>query len=328
VLAIALGCEPAKPPEVVVYTSIQPQFCEPILKQFTRETGISVWPKFDMESAQTDSIAETMLAERDTPRCDLFWNNEILNTLRLRDADVLRSYVSLPGLKLPSTARASDGTWYGIAASARVLIVNTNQIAEARRPKSIEELTDRQWYDRVGIAKPLFGTTATHAVCLFAAWGDERAARFFHSVKRNGRILAGNRQVAEAVAGGALSFGLTDAADAMFEIEQGAPVTIVYPDQGEGELGTLFIPNSVSLVAGSPNQPAAEQLLDFLLSPAVAFGLASGPAALIPLRADAADESRVKTPQMVRAMEVNWDTAAEKWDSTMEFLKQEFLSAD
>ena len=90
---------------------------------------------------------------------------------------------------------------------------------EERRPKSIRDLTDPQWYERCAIAKPLFGTTATHAACLFAAWGDAEAKEFLGGVKRNARIMSGNKQVAEAVAAGTLAFGLTDTDDALVEIE-------------------------------------------------------------------------------------------------------------
>ena len=65
--------------------------------------------------------------------------------------------------KYDAAYRSADLDWRGFAARARVLIVNTNLINEARRPKSIEDLVDPQWYDQCGIAKPLFGTTATHA---------------------------------------------------------------------------------------------------------------------------------------------------------------------
>ena len=41
------------------------------------------------------------------------------------------------------------------------------------------------WTKRCGIAKPLFGTTATHAACLFATWGDEKAKDFFRAIKGN-----------------------------------------------------------------------------------------------------------------------------------------------
>ena len=33
-----------------------------------------------------------IIAERDNPRCDVFWNNQLLNTLQLQDAGVLESY--------------------------------------------------------------------------------------------------------------------------------------------------------------------------------------------------------------------------------------------
>ena len=71
--------------------------------------------------------------------------------------------------------RAPDGTWHGFAARARILIVNTSLVPEARRaPTSIHDLADPKWKGRTGIAKPLFGTTATHAACLFASLGRRR----------------------------------------------------------------------------------------------------------------------------------------------------------
>ena len=36
----------------------------------------------------------------------------------------------------------------------------------------------------------------------------------------------------------------------------------------------------------------------------------------------------MKTPSEVRAMEVDWSAAAEKWDTAAEFLKTEFAAAE
>ena len=241
------------PDEVVVYTALDQEFSEPIFAEFTKETGIVVRPKFDTESTKTVGLAQAIIAERERPRCDLFWNNEILNTLRLEREGLLRPYRSPQADAFPASAKSPDGMWYGFAARARVLIVNTNRLGEERWPKSIRDLTDAQWYEQCAIAKPLFGTTATHAACLFAAWGDAEAKEFFVNVKLNARIMGGNKQVAQAVSANTVAFGLTDTDDALVEIERGMPVAIVYPDQEAGQVGTLFIPNTLALIKGSPN---------------------------------------------------------------------------
>ncbi len=136
--------------------------------------------------------------------------------------------------------------------------MNTKLVGEADRPKRIKDLLDPRWKGKIGIAKPLFGTTATHAACLFVAWGDEKAKAFFRDLKANAvQVLSGNKQVATAVGSGQLAFGLTDTDDAMGEVDAGSPVVIVYPDRNAGELGTLFIPNTLALIKGSPHPEAA-----------------------------------------------------------------------
>lgn len=320
------GCSKSSsgPPEVVVYTALDQEFSRPIFEKFTADTGIVVKVVYDTESTKTVGLTTRILGEAKRPRCDLFWNNEILNTERLERAGLLRAYNSPVGAEYPASARSPKGLWYGFAARARVLVVNTNQVPEERRPKSIRDLVDPQWYERCGIAKPLFGTTATHAACLFAAWGDDKAKEFFREVKRNTRIMAGNKQVAEAVAGGSLAFGLTDTDDALVEIEKGMPIAIIYPDQGADQVGTLYIPNTLALIKDSPHPKEAEKLLDYLLSADVEKRLADGPSGQIPLRPGVAASSRVKTPPEIRAMDVDWSAAAAKWDVAAEFLSTEF----
>src|SRR4051794_9423096 len=320
------GChrKEERQPEVIVYTALDQEFSQPIFAEFTEKTGIAVRAKYDAESTKSVGLTEAIIQERARPRCDLFWNNEILNTFRLERAGLLRSYKTPAAAAYPASARSPNGMWHGFAARARVLIVNKNQ----SHPKSIRDLTDPQWYDRCGIAKPLFGTTATHAACLFAAWGDAKAEDFFRNVKRNARIMSGNRQVAEAVSANQLSFGLTDTDDAIGEIAKGMPVEIVYPDQGDAEIGTLFIPNTLALIKDSPHPKDAEKLLDYLLSANVERKLAEGPSAQIPLQPNIEASKRVKTPAQVRAMEVDWSAAAAKWDTAAHFLQSEFTGAD
>ena len=315
-------------PSVIVYTALDQEFSRPVFEEFTRQTGISVLAKYDTESTKTVGLTQALLAERERPRCDLFWNNEIVNTLRLDQAGLLAGYDSPIAQDFPSQYRSPQGHWYGFAARARVLLVNTELIAADQRPDSLLDLTDPKWRGRVGVAKPLAGTTASHAACLFAVWGKAKSEAFFRDLKANARVLAGNKQVALAVARGELAFGLTDTDDAIIELEKGWPVELVYPDQGPEQLGTLFIPNTLALIQGSANHERAQRLVDFLLSPPTERLLAAGPSAQIPLNPKVTRSPRVESPQTVRAMEVDFEVAAEQWNAAAKFLQQEFARAD
>ncbi len=334
VLAIAVGCGSTTPvpEEVVVYTALDEEFSKPIFAAFTRQTGIKVRAKYDTESTKTIGLANALIAEAKRPQCDVFWNNEILQTLRLKKKGVLRKQILDASAEYPAEFRSPEYDWHGFAARARVILVNTNLVPEARHPRSIEDLTDPQWYDRCGIAKPLFGTTATHAACLFEVWGTERAEKFFKRVKSNCRILSGNKRVAQEVASGKLKWGLTDTDDAMIEVESGQPVMIIYPDQPKDAsdteaLGTLFIPNTVALIKDSPNPVAGHALIEFLLTPMVECRLVDGPSAQIPLNRHSNSTPRVKTPKEIKPMEVNYDAAADVWGASAKFLAEEFSVA-
>ena len=320
---LAAGC--GGRPEVVVYSSLDKEFSGSILSGYAAANGVRVRPKYDAESTKTVGLITLIEGEASRPRCDLFWNNEILHTLRLKKKGLLATFRPANAADYPEMYRDPDGQWYGFAARARIILVNTKLIPEADRPKSILDLADKRWKGKIGLAKPLFGTTATHAACLFAAWGDDRAKSYYKSLKANGvQILSGNKQVAQAVGSGAIAFGMTDTDDAMEEVAAGSPVAIVYPDRDEGGLGTLFIPNTLAVIKGCPHPDRAEALANYLLSPEVENALAAGPSAQIPLNPKAKAPARVETPKTVRPMKADFAKAADLWESVAAFLLEEF----
>jgi iron(III) transport system substrate-binding protein len=313
---------------VVVYSALDREFAEPVLDGYARASGVAVLPKFDVESTKTVGLTQLIAAEASRPRCDLFWNNEILNTLRLKRRGLLQPFRPAHADAYPAEFKDPEGFWYGFAARARVLLVNTGLVPDEKaRPAGVGELTEPRWKDKVAIAKPLFGTTATHATCLFAAWGPEKAKSYFRALKQNGvKVLSGNKQVAQAVGAGEVAVGLTDTDDAMGEVEAGRPVVIVYPDRAPDQLGTLFIPNTLAVVKGAPHAADAETLAGHLLSPEVEAALARGPGAQIPLNPAAAGAApaRVETPKTVHPMPADWDAAVKLWDEAARFLEDEF----
>ena len=142
--------------------------------------------------------------------------------------------------------------------------------------------------------------------------------------KNEVQVVSGNKQVATAVGSGQALFGLTDTDDAIGEVDAGRPVAIIYPDRGEDELGTLFIPNVLAIPKGAPHQPEAEALGNTLLGPEAEGKLASGPSAQIPLNRKTAIPPRVETPKTVHAMPADFEAAARIWDRVAAYLASEF----
>src|SRR6188472_4037364 len=101
--------------EVVVCAALDSEFSQPILDDFARDTGVQVRPKFDAESTKTVGLTNEIIQEANRPRCDVFWNNEILNTLRLEEKGLLEAYHSPVAASYPEMYRDPDGHWYGFA---------------------------------------------------------------------------------------------------------------------------------------------------------------------------------------------------------------------
>jgi iron(III) transport system substrate-binding protein len=334
VVGLPAGC--SHEPRVVVYCAHDREFAEQILADFTQHTGLQVVPRYDSEANKGIGIYEDLVREARRPRCDVHWNNEIVNTIRLQRQGLLEPYVSPAAAPFPAAFKASDNTWTAFAARARVLILNTRKlqergIPEAQWPRGLLDLTETRWQDQLAMSKPVAGTSATQAACLFQAWGKDRARAWYLKLKANGvQLVAGNKQVAEGVGQGQFLLGLTDTDDAIAEVEAGRPVRIVFPDReapAGSKLGTLFIPNTVAVIKGSPNPEGARRLVDYLLAPEVEKKLAESASKQIPLNPQVKAQlpQQFHTPETARALPVDFEQAANLWDEVQMFITGEFI---
>ena len=232
----------------------------------------------------------------------------------------LRSQVT----RFPQRFVSPSGQWFGFAARARVLIVNTELMPDIEsRPRSFSDLAAVRFQGKCTLARPLFGTSATHAAVMFDLLGETKAIEIYRSIAKNAVVQGGNKQVAEKVAAGEFLFGLTDTDDALVEIDAGQPVAVIFPDQGEQESGTLLIPNTLAVIKNGPNTAGAKRLLERLLASDVEARLAQGRSGQIPLATDVAIKSRV-VPENLKVMDVDFESAAEKWEQAASRLKEIF----
>lgn len=294
-LLVLAGCSREPEDFVVVYTSQDQVYSEPILKQFTEETGIEARAVYDTESAKTAGLANRLRFEKANPQCDVFWNNEEMHT-RL--------------LAMDEAFREQDG-WRAVGYRTRRMVINTNVVTVTNIPTSLLELTNEVWNGRVALAYPLFGTTATHFLALKQLWGEELWKSWCYGLMRNGaKIVDGNSVVVKLVGAGEAAIGLTDSDDIRAGTRRGLPIAEL-PLSHE----MIAIPNTIGLLRYSPHPQMGEVLADYLAKPETLRKL---------VEAGALDGVELGTSPE-KLFQVDWSTPREDLQKTVYYLKLIFV---
>jgi iron(III) transport system substrate-binding protein len=327
-LAIA-GCrhrdQSPQPQEVVVYTSVDRVFSEPVLQAAEKRLGIRVVGVYDTEETKSTGLVNRLIAKKDNPDGDIFWSGDPARSALLKTKGITEAYDSLAGKGIPEQYKDRERHWVGFSARTRVLLVNTQQVKTGEEPRSIFDFTDPRWKGRVAMASPLFGTTSFHVAAIFETLGDEKARQWLDGLKANGvQILTSNGEVKRQVASGQVAVGLSDSDDAAEAIADGQPVRAVFLDQEARSgtaIGNLVIPNTLSLVRGGSNPAGARKVIDFLLSDESMRMLAQS-CAQAPLRPGVDVPANVLKLDKVVPMKTDYAAAAEHLERIMPILKE------
>ena len=308
--------------KVVVYVSLDEQYSGRLLADFTKQTGIAVEPTYDTERSKTVGLVNRLIREKADPQADVYWNNEVATTVKLKQAGVLQAYVSPSAADIPAAFKDPDSTWTGFAARARILIVNTDRVSPDEMPRSMWDLTKPRWRGKVCMARPETGTTAAHAAALYVL-DPELEDKYFDALIANDVVwLSGNAHCMREVSAGRFAFGWTDTDDFNVALTKGAPVVRVFPDAGPDDIGVLYIPNSLMLIRGARHPAAAKRLIDWLLRPEIEARLARSAAAQIPVRRNVPVPPNVLRPDQVgKVMAVDWDRVGREYDRWVPHLK-------
>ncbi len=313
------GCGQRDANEVVVYVSEDQVFSEPILRDFEADTGIRVKAVYDTEETKGTGVMNRLIAEKNNSQADVYWANEPIRAIVLKQKGVSEKYFSDNAEGIPANFKDPQGYWTGFSARARVLVVN----AEEETLSSIFAYTDERWRNRGVVANPLFGTTTSWISALFTILGEDKARDFMEKMKQNGtKISTSNGESMMLVANKEFVFSIVDSDDATNAIRDGSPVMQVYPDQGEGGLGCLVLPNAAVLIKGGPSPENGKKLIDYILSSKTERKLAFADCAQIPLHEGVETPDDVIKIEELKSMKVDFEVVAEKLQEIQPYLKE------
>jgi iron(III) transport system substrate-binding protein len=251
---------------LVVYSGRNEQLVGPIMEQFTQDTGIEV----DVRYGDTPGMAAQLLEEGDRTPADVFLAQDA-GALGAVSAEGL--FAPLPAetiAAVPAKYRAADGTWTGVTGRARVIVYNPELVAPADVPTTVAELTDPKWDGTIGLA-PSNASFQSFVTAMRVAEGDPAAQAWLDGIAANNpKTYERNGNVLDAVDAGEVALGLINH---YYWFEKAAEVgednlTAQLAYTAPGDPGSLVNVSGVGVLAGSADDPQAQEFVQYMLSPA------------------------------------------------------------
>ncbi len=127
--------------ELTVYTSRQPQLIEPIVEQFTNETGIKV----NLLSGNAQELMERIDIEGEDSPADIFMTVDAGVLWQAAERDILAKIDSeILNENIPAHLRDSKNEWFGLSKRARTIVFSSDQFKD-NDFSSYEDLADPKW---------------------------------------------------------------------------------------------------------------------------------------------------------------------------------------
>ena len=127
--------------ELTVYTSRQPQLIEPIVEQFTNETGIKV----NLLSGNAQELMERIDIEGEDSPADIFMTVDAGVLWQAAERDILAKIDSeILNENIPAHLRDSKNEWFGLSKRARTIVFSSDQFRD-NDFSTYEDLADPKW---------------------------------------------------------------------------------------------------------------------------------------------------------------------------------------
>lgn len=247
--------------KLVVYTPNSEAMINALIPAFEKQTGITI----ELVSAGSGELIKRIQSEKANPYADvmfggafaLFNDNAALfeEYVSSNDKDLLEGHYNTTGFM---TSYVSDGS---------VLLVNTN-LAGDIEINGYEDLLNPELKGKIAMADPANSSSAFAQLTnmLKAMGGDYTSDAGWDYVAKllenlDGKIAGGSSKAHKSVADGEYVVALTYEDPAVSYVKDGAPVKVVYPEEG-----AVFLDAVAGIVKGSKNQENAQKFIDFLIS--------------------------------------------------------------
>ena len=259
-LAAAAGCGGGSDDPLTIYSGREEELVEPLLEQFTEETGIDIEVRYG-DSAE---LAATIAEEGDNSPADVFFAQDpgSLGSVDSQLAELPAEILD----RVDARFRDAGGRWVGTSGRSRVIVYNTDRLTEDEVPDSVSELTGPSWKGRIGIA-PTNASFQAFVTAMRLSAGEDATHRWLVDFRENDpKEYEKNSAIVEAAAAGEVDLGLVNHYYLYLVKEEQPDAPIANHYLAAGDPGALVSVAGVGVLDGTDQSEDAESFVEYLLS--------------------------------------------------------------
>jgi iron(III) transport system substrate-binding protein len=260
-IAALSACDGGRDP-LTIYSGRDEALIGPLLEEFSETNDIAI----DVRYGETADLALLIAEEGENTPADVFLSQSPGAVGFLANEGLLGELSDEELSAVDARFESDDGRWIGLSARQRVLVYNEELVDEADLPESVLDLADESFGGDVALA-PTNGSFQDFVTAMRQIEGEDVTAQWLSDMESNGSpTYADNSSIVDAVARGEVPMGLVNHYYNYRKLEEDpeAPSrNYVFPG---GDVGSLLIASTGSIVANTDKQDEASAFIDYLLS--------------------------------------------------------------
>ena len=251
--------------ELVIYSGRSDKFVQPVVDAFALETGISVV----LHTGKATELLNRLRLEGNRTTADVFISNDAGN---LQVGSDLQLFAPLPAAltkDIPANYRATDNTWTGVSARARVLVIN-KKFKQQHAIKSVLDLSRPELKNQIGITDSTNESYIAGVTVYMQALGTEPTRAWLQGLKTNAgnEVFSKHSHIVKAVAQGQKGVGLVNHYYIFRHLKEypNDPVELLLPDQSAQDMGLAWNVAGIAQTAHGKHKDKAMAFIKFVLT--------------------------------------------------------------
>lgn len=250
--------------DLVIYSGRSEPLIQPVIDAFrAKYPNVNVL----LKAGSNSELANALIEEQANPQADVFITTELFTIQSLAAQGIFQAYAPIGADQLPAEFVDEGNLWTGLTRRVRVIMYNKDLVSEDELPTSIFDLTDPKWKGQIAAAGSTNGSMQAQIAAMQQLLGDDATEEWLNGLIANDvTFFGGHTDVRKAVGAGEFKLGFVNHYYYHLQVAEGSNVGIIFPDQGDGQIGLIANATSAALVHGAAHTEAAQAFLDFLIS--------------------------------------------------------------